>query len=52
MPLLSHVPANALPDLTPLPSWDITTSHVSKTRQDFLDFGATVWVGGHSPLDV
>jgi hypothetical protein len=52
VPLLRHVPADALPDLVPLPSWDITTSHVSKTRQDFLDFGATVWVGGHSPLDV
>ncbi|HEX3493052.1 MAG TPA: hypothetical protein VHU92_27190 [Streptosporangiaceae bacterium] len=52
VPLLSHVPANALPDLVPLPSWGITTSHVRKTNQDFLNFGATVWVGGHSPLDV
>jgi hypothetical protein len=52
VPLLSHVPANALPDLTPLPSWGISTSHVRKTKQDFVNFGATVWVGGHSPLDV
>ena len=52
VPLLSHVPASALPDLVPLPSWGITTSHVRKTNQDFLNFGATVWVGGHSPLDV
>jgi len=52
VPLLSHVPASALPDLVPLPSWGITTSHVRKTHQDFLNFGATVWVGGHSPLDV
>ena len=52
VPLLSHVPANALPDLTPLPSWGISTSHVRKSKQDFLNFGATVWVGGHSPLDV
>ena len=52
VPLLSRVPADALPDLTPLPSWGISTSHVNKTKQDFLNFGATVWVGGHSPLDV
>lgn len=50
VPLLRHVPAGALPDLVPLPSWGISTSHVGKTGQDFLDFGATVWVGGHSPL--
>jgi len=50
--LLRHVPTDALPDLVPLPSWGIITSHVKKTSQDFLNFGATVWVGGHSPLDV
>jgi hypothetical protein len=52
VPLLRHVPADALPDLVPLPSSFITTSHVRQTGQDFLDFGAEVWVGGHSPLDV
>ena len=52
VPLLRHVPADALPDLVPLPSSFITTSHVRKSKQDFLDFGAAVWVGGHSPLDV
>jgi hypothetical protein len=52
VPLLSHAPAGALPDLVPLPSWGITTSHVRKSHQDFLNFGATVWVGGTSPLDV
>src|SRR6185437_1331088 len=52
VPTLSHVPANALPELTPLPSWGISTSHVRKSKQDFLNFGATVWVGGNSPLDV
>jgi hypothetical protein len=52
VPLLSQAPRDALPDLVPLPSWGITTSHVQKTSQDFLNFGATVWVGGRSPLDV
>ena len=32
VPLLRHVPANALPDLVPLPSWDITTSHVTQDQ--------------------
>jgi hypothetical protein len=49
---LSKAPAGDLPDLVPLPSWGITTSHVKKTGHDFLNFGATVWVGGNSPLDV
>jgi hypothetical protein len=52
VPLLRQAPASALPDLVPLPSWGISTSHVKKTSQDFLNFGATVWVGGSSPLDV
>ena len=30
--LLSHVPANALPDLVPLPSWGISTSHVTQDQ--------------------
>jgi Lysyl oxidase len=49
---LSHPPASALPDLVALPSWGISTSTVKKTKQDFLNFGATVWVGGSSRLDV
>jgi hypothetical protein len=52
VPLLSRVPASALPDLRPLPSWGISTSTIKKTHQDFLNFAATVWVGGGSPLDV
>jgi hypothetical protein len=48
---LAHPPAAALPDLVALPSWGITTSH-TQSGQDLLDFGATVWVGGNSPLDV
>lgn len=52
VPLLRHVPADALPDLVALPSSGISVAHVRRTGQDLLDFGATVWVGGHSPLDV
>jgi len=48
--LLTHVPADALPDLIPLPSWGISVANAKKTS--FLDFGATVWISGHSPLDV
>lgn len=51
-PTLRNPPVSALPDLVPLPSWGIRTSHVKKQQRDLLDFGATVWVGGHSRLDV
>jgi hypothetical protein len=50
VPILANPPRDALPDLVPLPSWGITTRHMG--HQDFLNFGATVWVGGSSPLDV
>jgi Lysyl oxidase len=55
-PLLRHPPRSALPDLIPLPSWGISTSHLRRTKHRFgsdrLNFGATVWIGGHGPLDV
>jgi hypothetical protein len=50
VPVLASAPRNALPDLVPLPSWGISTSHTG--RLDLLNFGATVWIGGTSPLDV
>lgn len=40
----------ALPDLAPFPSWGIGID--SQTGHDYLDFGATVWVGGTAPLVV
>jgi hypothetical protein len=49
---LSRAPAGALPDLVALPSWGITTSSTNKGRDDYLNFAATVWVGGGSRLDV
>jgi hypothetical protein len=55
-PALTNPPPSALPDLAPLPSWGIGTSHLRATKKrramDLLDFGATVWIGGSSPLDV
>jgi Lysyl oxidase len=50
VPVLASAPRDALPDLVPLPSWGISTSHTG--RLDLLNFGATVWIGGTSPLDV
>jgi hypothetical protein len=50
VPLLRHVPRADRPDLIALPSWGISTEYAQ--HQDLLVFGATVWVGGGSPLDV
>jgi hypothetical protein len=51
-PYLADPPAAALPDLVPLPSWGIVARHDRRSGRDLLTFGATVWVGGNSPLDV
>ena len=55
VPTLASPPASALPDLVPLPSWGISTSHEARTKShpltNLLNFGATVWVG-NAPLDV
>jgi hypothetical protein len=52
VPTLTSPPPSALPDLVALPAWSIRVSHPRKQTHDFLDFAATVWVGGHGPLDV
>jgi Lysyl oxidase len=53
---MQNPPRDALPDLVPAPSWGISVSHTRATKKrrarDELDFGATVWIGGNSPLDV
>lgn len=50
---LAHTPGAALPDLIPLPAWQIGTTHTQSGRgQDLLNFAATVWVSGNAPLDV
>ena len=40
------------PDLVALPAWGITVEHDRRSRRDYLDFGATVWDAGPSPLVV
>ena len=52
VPTLPNPPPSALPDLVPLPAWQIRVSHPRKQAHDYLNFAATVWVGGHGPLDV
>lgn len=49
---ISHPPASAEPDLVSLPSWGVTITHTRRASDDYLNFGATVWIGGNSPLDV
>jgi hypothetical protein len=55
-PTLTKPPASALPDLVPLPSFGIRTSHTRATSahpaSDHLNFGANVWIGGNAQLDV
>ena len=51
-PTLTRPPADSLPDLIPLPSWGISVSNEKKGGDSYLNFGATVWIGGHSKLDV
>ncbi|HXP21871.1 MAG TPA: lysyl oxidase family protein [Streptosporangiaceae bacterium] len=55
VPLMQSPPSSVLPDLSPLPSWGISLgrSGGKKKPVDYqLQFGATVWIGGNSPLDV
>jgi Lysyl oxidase len=54
VPTLSSPPASSLPDLSPLPSWGIRVFSFRRgtTSTDVLSFGATVWSGGNSRLDV
>jgi hypothetical protein len=49
---LKEPPRDAMPDLVALPAWGIRVNHSSKRHADYLDFAATVWVGGNGPLDV
>jgi hypothetical protein len=55
-PAMANPPASVLPDLAPLPSMGISVQNYKATAKQpaksYLSFGATVWVGGHSRLDV
>jgi hypothetical protein len=50
VPTLADPPPPALPQLVAEPAWEIGTAH--SDGRDLLDFAATVWVSGNSPLDV
>ena len=53
VPTLANPPSSSLPDLSPLPSWGIRVEHFRGTNpSDQVTFGATVWSGGSSRLDV
>jgi len=56
VPELRNPPSSVLPDLVALPSWGISVQHFSGPKgtpgNDQMQFGATVWIGGNSPLDV
>jgi hypothetical protein len=56
VPTIAHPSTADLPDLTPLPSWGIGVQNVRATKKNpafsFLDFGATVEIGGNARLDV
>lgn len=54
-PTMTSPPKADLPDLSPLPSWGIQVTNIKvkgHPATSFLDFGATVWVGGNARLDV
>jgi len=53
VPTLANPPSSSLPDLSPLPSWGIRAFHFRGSHpSDQVTFGATVWSGGNSRLDV
>jgi len=56
VPTLASPPLSTRPDLVPLPSYGISVqNHRARTTHpasSFMSFGATVWIGGNSPLDV
>jgi hypothetical protein len=52
VPIMTDPDPSIRPDLVALPAWGITIDHQRKRDRDFLDFGATVWDRGPSPLVV
>jgi hypothetical protein len=50
VPELKNPPKSVLPDLVPLPAWGMSATRSG--GRDWLNFSATVWVGGNGPLDV
>jgi hypothetical protein len=52
VPIMTDPDPSIRPDLVALPAWGITIDHQRKGNRDFLDFGATVWDKGPSPMVV
>jgi hypothetical protein len=52
VPIMTDPDPSLRPDLVALPAWGISINHQRKGNRDFLDFGATVWDKGPSPLVV
>jgi hypothetical protein len=52
VPIMTDPDPSIRPDLIALPAWGISINHRRGSNQDFLDFGATVWDKGPSPMVV
>jgi hypothetical protein len=52
VPIMTNPDPSITPDLIALPAWGITIDRQRKTQRDYLDFGATVWDKGPSPMVV
>ena len=52
VPIVTDPDPSILPDLVALPAWGITVEHDNRSGRDFLDFGATIWDKGPSPMDI
>jgi Lysyl oxidase len=52
VPIMTDPNPSIRPDLIALPAWGISIDHQRRGNRDFLDFGATVWNRGPSPLVV
>jgi len=52
VPIVTQPDPSILPDLIALPAWGITVEHDNRSDRDFLDFGATIWDKGPSPMDI
>ncbi|MEO8422683.1 MAG: lysyl oxidase family protein [Actinomycetota bacterium] len=52
VPIMTDPDPSVRPDLVALPAWGISINHQRRGNRDFLDFGATVWNKGPSPMVV
>ena len=52
VPIVTDPDPSVMPDLVALPAWGISTTHDRQLHRDYLNFGATVWDEGPSPMVV